>query len=259
MLRLKLNHVSKWVHRRHVIQREKKLVNPKHQSTRSTIDEAISPPKLVNGYFHCNIMIDIKCYPIYQYHAWSLPRVQETFVMPFPCTYTIFHIHACDLCAVVFRYGYIFLHYWIHVIRADSWSVPSQWETALLGNDVSHWLGASLESVLVKFYPWNLGLLHWHQGAIMRMPQIQWNSPEWYGLNWPCGEYLPTMFVCVYPPVTKPKIISRHNADLAMHSNVTSRIISCNYSSLSKLLLRGCHSNNRRQASIRVWYAKNSQ
>ena len=30
--------------------------------------------------------------------------------------------------------------------KADSRFVPSQWETALLCNDVSHWLGASLES-----------------------------------------------------------------------------------------------------------------
>ena len=30
--------------------------------------------------------------------------------------------------------------------RADSRFAPSQWETALLCNDVSHWLGASLES-----------------------------------------------------------------------------------------------------------------
>ena len=32
--------------------------------------------------------------------------------------------------------------------RPDSRFVPSQWETALLCNDVSHWLGANLESVL---------------------------------------------------------------------------------------------------------------
>ena len=32
---------------------------------------------------------------------------------------------------------------------ADSRLVPSQWETALLCNDVSHWLGASLESALL--------------------------------------------------------------------------------------------------------------
>ena len=34
------------------------------------------------------------------------------------------------------------------VCRADSRSAPSQWETALLCNDVSHWLVASLESAL---------------------------------------------------------------------------------------------------------------
>ena len=32
--------------------------------------------------------------------------------------------------------------------RTDSSFAPSQWETALLRNDVSHWLGANLESVL---------------------------------------------------------------------------------------------------------------
>ena len=30
--------------------------------------------------------------------------------------------------------------------RTDSWLAPSQWETALLCNDVSHWLGAKLKS-----------------------------------------------------------------------------------------------------------------
>ena len=32
-----------------------------------------------------------------------------------------------------------------HQIRADSRFAPSQWETALLCNDVSHWLGTNLE------------------------------------------------------------------------------------------------------------------
>ena len=35
------------------------------------------------------------------------------------------------------------------MIRPDSRFAPSQWETALLCNDVSHWLGASLESALM--------------------------------------------------------------------------------------------------------------
>ena len=32
--------------------------------------------------------------------------------------------------------------------RADSMFAPSQWETALLCNAVSHWLGANIESAL---------------------------------------------------------------------------------------------------------------
>ena len=35
---------------------------------------------------------------------------------------------------------------------ADSRFVPSQWETALLCNGVSHWLGENLESALVQRY-----------------------------------------------------------------------------------------------------------
>ena len=34
--------------------------------------------------------------------------------------------------------------------RADSRFAPSQWETALLCNDVSHWLGANLELALLS-------------------------------------------------------------------------------------------------------------
>ena len=34
---------------------------------------------------------------------------------------------------------------------ADSRFAPSQWETALLCNDVSHWLSANLESALLSF------------------------------------------------------------------------------------------------------------
>ena len=40
--------------------------------------------------------------------------------------------------------------------RAYSRFAPSQWETALLCNDVSHWLGASLESVCCPV-PWVVG------------------------------------------------------------------------------------------------------
>ena len=41
----------------------------------------------------------------------------------------------------------------IYMFRADSRFVPSQWEMALLCNDVSHWLGASLELALYVLFP----------------------------------------------------------------------------------------------------------
>ena len=52
--------------------------------------------------------------------------------------------------------------------RADSRFVPSQWDTALLCNDVSDWLGASLESALYDI------------GCMMIMAIIQHDS-ECYG------------------------------------------------------------------------------
>ena len=39
-------------------------------------------------------------------------------------------------------------------LRADSRFAPSQFETALLCNDISHWLGASLESALSTACPY---------------------------------------------------------------------------------------------------------
>ena len=44
--------------------------------------------------------------------------------------------------------------------RADSRFAPSQWETALLCNDVSHWLGTSLESALVVCWScWQMSMV----------------------------------------------------------------------------------------------------
>ena len=40
------------------------------------------------------------------------------------------------------------LGYWVIHIRADPRLAPSQWETSLQSNAVSHWLGAYLESAL---------------------------------------------------------------------------------------------------------------
>ena len=54
--------------------------------------------------------------------------------------------------------------------RADSRFAPSQWETGLLCNDVSHWLGASLESAL------NYGSHRWDMGCLYFSNE---HSPNW--------------------------------------------------------------------------------
>ena len=46
----------------------------------------------------------------------------------------------------------------VYDIRDNSRFTPSQWETSLLCNDVSHWLGANLESSL-----WNFLTFHWER------------------------------------------------------------------------------------------------
>ena len=42
----------------------------------------------------------------------------------------------------------------IVIFRADSRFAPSQWETALFCNDISHWLGSSGESALIFQFIW---------------------------------------------------------------------------------------------------------
>ena len=53
------------------------------------------------------------------------------------------------------------------LIRVDSRFAPSQWETVLLCNDVSHWLGASLESAL---------LMEWHK---LQCAPLGWKGNPW--------------------------------------------------------------------------------
>ena len=50
-------------------------------------------------------------------------------------------------------------------IRADSRFASTLWETALLCNDVSHWLGASLETAL-----------QWHHSFNTQLMSREWNS-----------------------------------------------------------------------------------
>ena len=69
------------------------------------------------------------------------------------------------------------------LLRAVSSFAPSQWETALLCNDVSHWLGASLESALITMYYCLQTELFWKKNCFLfciipdiGMVWVGWNS-----------------------------------------------------------------------------------
>ena len=75
-------------------------------------------------------------------------------------------------------------------IWADSRFAPSQWETLLQSNAVSHWLGTNLESALLYIYftsikiqwvmlPWwpSLGLPSWSVPChVVKSLQLSWQS-----------------------------------------------------------------------------------
>ena len=66
--------------------------------------------------------------------------------------------HACGTAYSIFGYGLCLtqclLRSQIYILRADSRFAPSQWETVLLCNDISHWLGASLKWALILTEMW---------------------------------------------------------------------------------------------------------
>ena len=76
---------------------------------------------------------------------------------------------------------------------ADPRFEPSQWETALLCNDVSHWLGANqpwIISLGCGHVPCNLslprGILVWHQYVIYRTPG---SGAHWWSLPGPVTRF----------------------------------------------------------------------
>ena len=88
---------------------------------------------------------------------FKLPRWKEQFLMVFvepPAEFILnkdkYFIH-CQCAANGHRinwYTFLTMNY-LYLCRADSRLAPSQWETPLQSNAVSHWLGTSLESALL--------------------------------------------------------------------------------------------------------------
>ena len=89
------------------------------------------------------------------------------------------------------------IHHWF---RTHSRFAPSQWETALLCNDVTHWLGASLESAS-RFAPsqWETALFcndvaHWLGASLesARFSPSQWERALLPGKHTVLGLYSET-------------------------------------------------------------------
>ena len=66
----------------------------------------------------------------------------------------------------------------LHVIRADSGLAPSQWETSLQSNGVSHWLGANLESAL-ECIDIDFGSSSHSNDSWLGIIEIQYNSDSY--------------------------------------------------------------------------------
>ena len=93
-------------------------------------------------------------WPSYLHHG--IPCTGETVSLYWsdPMIVTIDYKAQLYLLISRHRYETVCSHFIIYP-RAESRFAPSQWETALLCNGVSHWLGASLESALYPEYKIN--------------------------------------------------------------------------------------------------------
>ena len=109
------------------------------------------------GYLNCKIKQSHKSHN-------TLVHVLYPTIYLFP---TIYHFgtEMCTLCCGICEIGPLVIKYQHFLYRCtsqkrelvnrdDSRFAPSQWDMALLCNDVSHWLGASLESALCYGNAW---------------------------------------------------------------------------------------------------------
>ena len=119
-------------------------------------------------------------------YAYSLPKMHSQypelpFSQNFTCsTYRIWNSLIC-------------------LYRADSRFAPSQWETVLLCNDVSHWLGASLESALLyKIKKKNL-LKSTCPTGIFTCPGLPGSGKLWTLIPLLCHLSISTRQACYWP------------------------------------------------------------
>ena len=78
--------------------------------------------------------------------------------------YSVITVRADDLapCEKSCRHIDYVIWIWYTYRRADSRLAPSQWETSLHSNTVSHWLSANLESDLISYMSlgdWNMAIM----------------------------------------------------------------------------------------------------
>ena len=133
-----------------------------------------------------------------RYHRYFISRASCIFLLEFkPCydknpsiTTKIRNLH-CEMPDVALRWRTC-QH------RADSKFVPSQWETALLCNDVAHWPGASLESALLNM-TYAINITYGMRGKD-RQPQAPCDTPFINGVIvgiFSIWEYLSTILVTI--------------------------------------------------------------
>ena len=80
-------------------------------------------------------------------------------------------------------FQYYFLLMWVTAIkysRADSRFAPSQRETALHCNNVSHWLGTNLESALCSIFPEICIVFKPYGGLVLSILSIPFRSHQWH-------------------------------------------------------------------------------
>ena len=112
----------------------------------------------------CNLLTDYVSNEIRQEEFWCARLFLCVFLhgnmeFPLPSIVIVIAIVHCHT-----THNLVTEHSVTH--RADSRFAPSQWETVLFCNDVSHWLGASLESALDTYrfwfwmFPWFKNIVH---------------------------------------------------------------------------------------------------